>query len=39
MPQIVRTSQAHLDLVEIGFYIARDNPAAADRLFFEQRAL
>jgi toxin ParE1/3/4 len=32
MSQVLRTSQAHLDLIEIGLYIAYDNPAAADRL-------
>ena len=32
MARILRTSQAHLDLIEMGLYLARDNPAAADRL-------
>lgn len=32
MPQVLRTSQAHLDLVEIGLRIASDNPVAAARL-------
>ena len=31
MAIIKRTSQAHLDLVEIGLRIAEDNPTAADR--------
>ena len=31
MPVILRTSRAHLDLVEIASYIAEENPAAADR--------
>jgi toxin ParE1/3/4 len=31
MPTVLRTSQAHLDLVEIAFRIAEENPAAADR--------
>ena len=30
MPVIKRTSQAHLDLVEIGLRIAEDNAPAAD---------
>ncbi|HEX7618277.1 MAG TPA: type II toxin-antitoxin system RelE/ParE family toxin [Verrucomicrobiae bacterium] len=32
MPRVLRTSQAELDRVEIALRIARDNPAAADRL-------
>jgi len=32
MPVVQRTSQAELDRVEIALRIARDNPAAADRL-------
>jgi len=32
MPLVLRTSQAELDRVEIALRIARDNPAAADRL-------
>lgn len=31
MPSILRTRQANLDLVEIAFHIAEENPAAADR--------
>ncbi|MEI9961622.1 MAG: type II toxin-antitoxin system RelE/ParE family toxin [Limisphaerales bacterium] len=31
MPLVLRTSQAHLDLVEIAFRIANENPTAADR--------
>lgn len=31
MPNFLRTSRAHLDLVEISFRIAGENPAAADR--------
>jgi toxin ParE1/3/4 len=31
MPTVLRTSQAHLDLVEIAFRIAGENPTAADR--------
>lgn len=31
MSTVLRTSQAHLDLVEIAFCIAEENPAAADR--------
>ena len=31
MPVILRTSQAHLDLVAIALRIAEDNPTAADR--------
>lgn len=31
MPTVLRTSQAHLDLVEIAFRIAGENPAAAAR--------
>jgi toxin ParE1/3/4 len=30
MPRVLRTSQANLDLVEIAFYIAQENPNAAD---------
>ena len=32
MARIVRTPQADADLAEIWSYIARDNPAAADKL-------
>jgi toxin ParE1/3/4 len=32
MSRILKTSRAELDLVEIGVYIARHNPAAAERL-------
>ena len=32
MPRAVQSSQARIDLIEIGLYIARDNPAAANRL-------
>ena len=32
MPRIIRAPQAEEDLFEIGLYIARDNPVAADRL-------
>lgn len=31
MPTVLRTRQAHLDLVEIAFRIAENNPQAADR--------
>jgi toxin ParE1/3/4 len=31
MPSVLRTTQAHLDLVEIAFRIAEENPSAADR--------
>ena len=31
MTAVLRSSQAHLDLVETAFRIARENPAAADR--------
>ena len=31
MPQVLLTGQARLDLVEIGLYIARSSPQAADR--------
>jgi len=31
MPTVLRTSQAHLDLVEIAFRIAGESPAAADQ--------
>ena len=31
MPEVVRSTQADLDLYEIGLYIARDSPAAAHR--------
>lgn len=31
MPGVLRTAQAHLDLVEIAFRIAEENPIAADR--------
>jgi toxin ParE1/3/4 len=31
MPRVLRTSQAHLDLVEAAFRIAEENPTAADR--------
>ncbi len=31
MPTVLRTSQAHLDLVEIAFLIASENPTASDR--------
>jgi toxin ParE1/3/4 len=31
-PRLRRTAQAEQDLIEIWTYIARDNPAAADRL-------
>lgn len=31
MPTVLRTSQAHLDLVETAFRIAGENPTAADR--------
>jgi toxin ParE1/3/4 len=31
MASVLRTSQAELDLVEIGVHIATDDPAAADR--------
>ena len=31
MAHVVRTSQAELDLVEIGVHIAEDDPVAADR--------
>jgi len=31
MAAVLRTSRAHLDLVEIGRHIAEQNPAAADR--------
>ncbi|HEX4119475.1 MAG TPA: type II toxin-antitoxin system RelE/ParE family toxin [Verrucomicrobiae bacterium] len=31
MPSVGRTSQAELDLIEIGVRIALDDPAAADR--------
>lgn len=31
MPVVLRTSQAHLDFVEIAVRIAEDNPIAADR--------
>ena len=30
MPAVFRTSQAHLDLVEIALHIAEQNPTAAD---------
>jgi hypothetical protein len=32
MGLILRTTQAHLDLVEIGLFVARQNAAAANRL-------
>lgn len=32
MPRAVQSSQARTDLIEIGLYVARDNPAAASRL-------
>jgi toxin ParE1/3/4 len=31
MASVARTSQAERDLIEIGLYIAADDPAAADR--------
>jgi toxin ParE1/3/4 len=31
MPAVFRTSQGHLDLVEISLHIAEANPSAADR--------
>jgi toxin ParE1/3/4 len=31
MPSVFRTSQAHLDLIEISFRIAEENPTAADQ--------
>jgi toxin ParE1/3/4 len=31
MPAVLRTSQAHLDLVQAALRIAEDNPLAADR--------
>jgi toxin ParE1/3/4 len=31
-PRLLRTAQAEQDLIDIWAYIARDNPAAADRL-------
>ena len=30
-PLVLRTSKAHLDLVEIAFHIAEQNPSAANR--------
>jgi toxin ParE1/3/4 len=38
MPQVIRTPQAHLDLVEIGVYIAEDNLEAALRLLDAMQA-
>lgn len=35
MPRILRTAEALTDLDEIWDYIARDNPAAADRMVDE----
>ncbi len=32
MGQVLRTTQAHLDLVEIAVYLYRYDPAAADRV-------
>lgn len=32
MPRVIKTPAAEDDLVQIGAYIAADNPAAADRL-------
>ena len=32
MPRVVQSSEARIDLIEIGLYIARDNPSAANRL-------
>lgn len=31
MPVILRTSRAHLDLIEIALHIAQENPSAAGR--------
>ena len=35
MPDIRRTAQADEDLIDLWFYIAQDNPGAADRLLDE----
>jgi toxin ParE1/3/4 len=35
MPDIRRTAQAEEDLIELWWYIAQDNPGAADRLLDE----
>jgi toxin ParE1/3/4 len=32
MGQVLRTTQAHLDLVEIAVYLYQHNPSAADRI-------
>ena len=35
MARVIRTSAAKHDLADIWFYIAKDNPAAADKLLTE----
>lgn len=32
MPQVLRTTQAEFDLIDLWDYVARDSPDAADRL-------